>query len=255
MHAPAETRSAGFLSLERYLVGDDAALTDLTGSVGMAGVYGPEAREIVASLWTEPLPPLPERHFTERGYGGDTALVAAAGWTGEEGFEIIASTGALPALWEDLQGRVKARGGLPVGEAALDSLRVEAGTPRGGIDFDAETIPQMAGLDHAISHTKGGYRGQEIVLRVQTKGRVKRSLIGLTLEDPAGSLPGRGTKLRVAGREAGWITSAIASPTLGRALALGYLDREAKAPGTAVELATSPPRRATVSPLPFHRRP
>ncbi len=255
MHAPTETRSAGFASLERFLVGDDATLTDLTGRMGMLGVYGPEARGIVASLWKEALPALPDHHFIERFFGGDTLLVSAAAWTGELGFEIIAPVALLPALWEDLLSRVRAHGGLPVGEAALDSLRLEAGTPRSGIDFDEETIPQMAGLDHALCHTKGCYRGQEIVLRVQTKGQVKRSLIGLSLEGPADSLPGRGTKLLVAGREEGWITSAIASPTLGRPLALGYLNRQVKAPGTVVEIAASPPRQATVTPLPFYRRP
>ena len=254
LHASAETRVAGFAELHRFLVGDDAAIEDVSNAMGMLGVYGPAAREATATLWTEPIPPMPEGHFTERRFGEDAVLVSATHWTGEEGVELLAARGAISGLWDPLLDALRVRGGRAVGEAALETLRVEAGTPRAGVDFDQETIPQQAGLERAVSFTKGCYRGQEIVLRVRTRGHANRTLVGLALEGLTDALPARGTKLHVDGQEKGWITSAIHAPTLGRPIALGYLHRTATAPGTLVEVATIPPRGARVVSLPFYRR-
>ena len=68
-------------------------------------------------------------------------------------------------------------------------LRVEAGVPRFLVDMSEETIPLEAGLDHAISHTKGCYVGQEIIVRIRDRaqGRVARRLVGLSLEGDAGA--------------------------------------------------------------------
>src|SRR4029077_11691838 len=98
------------------------------------------------------VPTLPDWHFVERAFEGATvAVVTAAAWTGEDGFETLAPREALAPLWRALVAEARARGGRPVGECALETLRVEAGTPRAGVDFDAETLPQQANLDHAVS--------------------------------------------------------------------------------------------------------
>ncbi len=251
MHAPAETREAGFASLDRFLIGDDAELTDETGKIGIIGVYGPDCRE-TASLFEEALPQLPEFHFAERNFKDEPILLAAAFWTGEKGLELLAPASVLPALWATLTARATEAGGRPVGDAALDSLRLEAGIPRCGADFDEETLPQSAALESALSHTKGCYRGQEIVLRVHTKGEVKHVLMGLVLDEAEGPLPARGTKLLVGGEERGWVTRVVHSPTLGKIIALAYLQKPARTPGTSVRLESSPPRIATVTPLPFY---
>lgn len=250
MHAPAETREAGFASLDRFLIGDDAELTDETGRMGIIGVYGPAARE-VASCLGEVLPAMADYHFVTREVRGETVLLAGASWTGEEGIEILAPACALPSIWAALLDRA---GGRAVGTAALDTLRIEAGTPRGGVDFDTETLPQSAGLEHALSHTKGCYRGQEIVLRVHTKGAVKHALGGIALDAAADPPPPAGTRILTGEREAGWITSAVRSPTLGLTVALAQLQKAARAPETPVVLATSVPRSARVVALPFYRR-
>lgn len=252
LHAPPETGTKGLPLLARFLVGDDATLEDHSAGMGILGVYGPRAQEAVAAIGA-PIGSIPEWHFVERAFQGETLLVAAARWTGEEGFEILAPAGLLGALWDRLLEAVRGLGGRPVGDAALDMLRVEAGTPRAGVDFDEETIPQQAGLDHALSFTKGCFRGQEIVLRVRTRGHANRSLVGLELQGPAAPPP-RGTKLLHGGVEAGTITSAIFSPTLGKPIALAMLHRTATAPGTVLEVAAAPPFTAAVVPLPFTRR-
>ena len=253
LHAPAETGPKALMLLERFLIGDDARLEDLSGHMGALGVYGPRAPAVVAALG-DPVARIPEWHFVERNFAGARLLVSAARWTGEDGFEILAPVAALAALWDRLLGSVRAQDGRPVGDTALDTLRVEAGTPRAGVDFDEDTIPQQAGLDHAISFTKGCFRGQEIVLRVRTRGHANRILAGLALSGPGSPLPPRGTGVLHEGVEAGRITSAIFSPSLGKPIALAMLHRTAATPGTLLEIGSTPARQATVVPLPFYRR-
>ncbi len=253
LHAPPETGTRGLALLARFLVGDDATLEDLSGRLGILGVYGPRAPEAVAAA-LGPIPLMPDAHFVQRDFGGERLLVAAARWTGEAGLEILAGAGVLEPLWERLLEAARAAGGRAVGDTALDTLRIEAGTPRAGVDFDDETIPQQAGLDHAISFTKGCFRGQEIVLRVRTRGHANRRISGLVLSGAGTALPARGTLIRHEGAEAGTITSAIFSPTLGEPVALAMLHRTATAPGTVLEIDAASPLRATVVPLPFYKR-
>jgi folate-binding protein YgfZ len=60
-----------------------------------------------------------------------------------------------------------------------EMLRVEAGRPRFAVDFDEERLPQEAGLDDALSFTKGCFFGQEVVVRLRDRGQLNRRLVGL----------------------------------------------------------------------------
>jgi len=133
----------------------------------------------------------------------------------------------------------------------IDTLRIEAGRPAFGVDMDTETIPLEAGIEgRAISYTKGCYVGQEVIVRVTTRGhgRVARRLVGLVVEGDR--VPARGETLRAGGREVGHVTSATWSPALGRPIALGYVQRDFTAPGTAVAVGEDA-TAAAVTPLPF----
>ena len=122
-------------------------------------------------------------------------------------------------------------------------------------DMDADTIPLEAGIeDRAISHTKGCYVGQEIIIRVLHRGggRVARKLVGLLVDD---AVPSPGDGLRAGDREIGRVTSAVLSPALGRPVALGYVHRDFTTPGTDVQvLRQGTVLNATVAELPFVRR-
>ena len=107
----------------------------------------------------------------------------------------------------------------------LEVLRIEAAVPQWGVDMDESTIPNEAGLEaRAISYDKGCYIGQETIARIKTYGHVNRRLVQMALTGE--SLPSRGEKLLVEGREAGQVTSAARSARLGKLLALGYVRRE-----------------------------
>jgi folate-binding protein YgfZ len=115
--------------------------------------------------------------------------------------------------------------------------------------MNEETIPLEAGLDHAISHTKGCYVGQEIIVRIRDRaqGRVARHLVGLTFEGDA--VPAVGQAVLADGRQVGRLTSAVRSEALGQPIGLATLHRDASAGGTRVALADG--TAAIVTALPF----
>ncbi len=140
---------------------------------------------------------------------------------------------------------------VPLG--TLDVLRIEAGVPRFFVDMTTETIPLEAGLEQrAISFTKGCYVGQEIIVRVTTRGggRVAKKLVGLAFDvavlpvdglatpdgDAARDVPASpaGFRIRAGERAIGEVTSITRSPALGRLVALGYVHRDFIEPGTSV---------------------
>ncbi|HEY6148188.1 MAG TPA: hypothetical protein VIZ69_10840 [Thermoanaerobaculia bacterium] len=156
------------------------------------------------------------------------------------------------ALREGFLGALGARGGRPLGEEEAEVLRVEAGRPRFGRDFDASNLPDEAGLQDAISSTKGCYVGQEVVARLRTYGRVNRRIVGFRFPDgpvAAGSQlerPGAGPGDRAA---PGRVTSSVVSDRFG-AIGLGWAFHDLPVGGELVSQDT-PPRRAVVAQLPF----
>lgn len=129
-----------------------------------------------------------------------------------------------PELWN----RLVEAGAAPLGAAAFEAMRIEAGTPLFGADFDDGTIPTEAGLEEiAIDHGKGCYTGQEVIVRIRDRGRVNRRLRRVLLGD--GPTPAPGAELRVEGldRSAGEVRSAAWSPRFGQTVAIAFVRREA----------------------------
>jgi folate-binding protein YgfZ len=119
----------------------------------------------------------------------------------------------------------------------LETARIENGIPRFGIDMDENHFPQECGIDEsAVSYTKGCYIGQEILNRIHTLGHVNRELRGLRLDGELKELPSLHQKLFHAGREVGYITSAVASRRLKANLALGHVRKECNEIGTELVL-------------------
>ena len=172
---------------------------------------------------------------------------------GTAGFDLFVPADALPAAAEALLTAAQAAGGGFCGWAALETARIEAGLPRFGADMDGTNLPPEAGLDRrAVSYSKGCYIGQEVIARIRTYGQVAKSLRGLRLPDDLAALPSRGDKLFLGGKEAGYITSATASPALRANIALGYVRREACQTGTGLLLETGGKKiPARVVDLPF----
>jgi folate-binding protein YgfZ len=143
-----------------------------------------------------------------------------------------------------LRERLLDAGAVPVGEQAVECLRVEHGRPRYGIDLDDTVIPQEGGLnERAVSFTKGCYVGQETVARLYYRGKPNRRLMGLRLSQTAAA----GDELSFEGRIVGRLSSVAPSPRFGP-IGLALVRREAP-PGSTVAVGDAV--TAEVSELPF----
>ncbi len=168
---------------------------------------------------------------------------------GAPGFEVLVPRENVAAIWDTLLDSVRAQGGGPIGYSTLNTLRLEAGVPWFGYDFDETVIPHEAGLENShISYSKGCYTGQEIVERVRSRGHVNRTRAAV--EFSAAAIPERGTKLFAAGKEVGQVTRAAFSPAAQHPIGMAYLRREHSAPGTTLEY---PAGAARVISLPLAR--
>ncbi len=232
----ASARASAQGAIDRHLIMDDAAITDVSQGIAELGVYGDSAAAELAAWKDRPpeeLAALPVYHFiaADKEASDPPTLIAATAELGMPGFHVLGPQAELDALAAHLSGR----GGTPLSDAEAEVLRIEAGTPIYGIDIDEDRMPAEAGLDDAVSFTKGCYLGQEVVVRLRDRGHLNRKLCGLRLADGI-PLPAPGTRLRYLERaNAGVITSAVASPRCGH-IALGYVHRSAWELGTALEL-------------------
>jgi folate-binding protein YgfZ len=219
-------RAALARNVEMYSIGRDVQVADQTADRAILSLVGPASREHV-----DVQPPADREHAWVEGAHGIYV-------TTDLGVDVIC-----PAA--DADAARSALGAPPVSLEAAECVRIEAGRPRLGYDFGADTIPQEAGLnERAVSFTKGCYVGQETVARLHYKGKPNRHLRGLKLSEPGQ----RGEVVMVGERQVGELGSTAVSPVHGP-IALALIRREA-APGAEVDVGEDR-RKALVVELPF----
>lgn len=192
-----EARALLYEHLDKYIIADDVALEDITGSTVEIGVEGPEASAPVS---------LPSRPYSHASWG--TATVARATATGQPAWRVIAPAGSAPTVEGPLAAPDDVR-----------TIRIENGVPRFPEDFNERHLVHETQLLHGVSFDKGCYLGQEIVERVRSRGGVHRLLTRIAA--PSELAPG--TKLTAAGSDAGEITSMAFSPAQNRFAGFAYV--------------------------------
>ena len=234
-------------ALARYLrrnifFNDDVQVADLSGKMAILGVYGPRAADRLGQGWGDAAG-LPLHHWRPPdGAPGSPAtalerlhetLYRADPLHGD-GYYVLAAADRVGSLLRRLAG--DAPEAPFIDEAAYDYLRIEAGRPRFGRELTLDYIPLEAGLWDDVSFHKGCYTGQEIIARLESRGKLAKRLARLR---PAAPLAA-GAAIVAAGRPAGAITSAADGPA--GPLALGYVKASAldeAAPLTAGEVPLS----------------
>jgi folate-binding protein YgfZ len=231
----ASLRERTIATLKKYVLASQVRIHDLTDEVGSLAIEGPRTVEVVKKACGASLDDLPEQAIRDVTVEGMAFHLLRRSHFGQTGAELIARREVLPALWRKLLADVRANGGAPIGMATLNALRLEARVPSFPADFNDAMIPHEAALeDTHISFNKGCYTGQEIVERVRSRGHVNRKRIMLKFSSAVP--PQAGTKLRAAGTEVGFVTSAAFSPAAGVAIGMGYVRREHFEPGSVVEI-------------------
>ena len=247
-------RDGVYQALDRHLIMDNATLSDVSWDVAALQLVGDAAAQFLATalpgLSAATIDALPRYGFADVAQGEGTLRVAAMPALGAATFCVYGP----PAAIERLQGALAAAGAAVLHPADAEILRVESGLPEYGRDLDEDRMPAEAGLDDAVSFSKGCYMGQEVVVRLRDRGHLNRKLCGLRF-DEAALPPVVGCKLRSADRpQAAVLTSVVQSPRFGT-IGLAYVHRSAWDVGNRLEVlgptdeATG--RFATVCALPF----
>ena len=205
-------------------------------------VQGPNARKIMeAVFWTNPdQPTMAELEWFRfapariGGLHGTPVVVSRTGYTGELGYEVFChpndATEVFDAIWEAGQEH----GLKPVGFAALDMLRIEAGLIIAGNEFDDTTDPFEAGIGFTVplKTQEDDFIGRAAIERRKANPREK--LVGLDVS--GGNVPSHGDCVRLGKAQVGVVTSAIKSPILGKVIALARVDVTVAEIGTKLEI-------------------
>ncbi|MFB6154714.1 MAG: aminomethyltransferase family protein [Haloferacaceae archaeon] len=196
----------------------DVVIEDRTPSYGVFGVHGPKATEKVASVLTGATPPEDPLSFV-RGSVGDAGVtvVASDAPTGEEGYEVVCLGRDGPEVADALLSL--GMNAAPFGYATWDSLTLEAGTPLFETELSGR-IPNVCGVRNALDFEKGCYVGQEVVSKVENRGRPSQHLVGLASE----SLLDPGAAVLGGDASAGEVTRAVESPSREEPIALAFVD-------------------------------
>ena len=236
--------------LERFTLAGDFRVTDITGETAMLSVQGQKAADVVRAGFGDDAVALERQTVIKvKLESGAEVTIIRATHTAEDGFDLFISANESQALHDSL---TKA-GAQTVGADTLETLRIEAGLPRYGIDMDETNVVTETNLDDAVSFTKGCYIGQEIIARIKYRGHVAKKLTGLIFENEV--VLASGAKIFSADdKEIGRVTSPAFSPRLRRTIALGYVKYDYLEPGTNVKIAPGDVEiKGTVAELPFIR--
>ena len=222
----------------------------------LLALQGPKAVDALKRL----VPGVDGLYFMEADtflWGHEPLWISRSGYTGEDGFEISIPAEHVVAFADVLCAQPEVK---PIGLGARDSLRLEAGLPLYGHDFDETTDPVEGNASFAISKRRreeGGFAGAARIMTALTVGPV-RKLVGFTIE---GKMPVReGAPIFAGDAQVGVMTSGGFGPTVNAPIAMGYVATEYAPPGTKLAAEVRGKRiSVTTSPMPFvphhyHRR-
>jgi aminomethyltransferase len=235
--------------LARHKESRHVEVADKTFDTCMIAVQGPKAVALCRGLTEADPSALRYYYATPTRYKGNGCVVSRTGYTGEDGLEFIVAKDQGVQLWEELL----ARGAKPCGLGARDTLRLEAAMPLYGHELSEEIDPLQAGLGWAVKPDKGEFLGRAALLRRRDDPSLRRR-VGLELQGKR--IAREGAAVTAGGKEVGRVTSGTFAPTLGKAVAMAYVDPGYTRPGTecAVDVRGKA-EPARVVPLPFYRRP
>ena len=210
---------------------------DTSDDYGLVAVQGPRSVERLE------LPDQPTFTHEMRELDGIEVMIGRTGYTGEKGVELCCATEDATDLWE----AVLARGAVPCGLGARDTLRLEVCYPLHGNDITQETDAISAGLGWACALGKE-FTGVETLRRIREEGPARR-LVAFVMAEKA--IPRQGMPIEGGGE----VTSGTHSPMLDRGIGMGYVPSASSQPGSELVIdVRGKPRRAYVVEKPIYRK-
>ena len=269
-------RLKSFRWIRDHAIGASAYVTDVTAATALPVVQGPRSRRFLATVAEGvDLDHLRFFRFAPCRIGDVDVLISRSGYTGELGYELYTPADQAAVLWEHLLDKGREFNLRPYGVLAMQSLRIEKSLPLYGPDISEDDNPFHVGLSRWIRFDKRDFIGREALLRVQDRG-LDRRWVGLTLESEVPAALGdkvysvgdvatlretvetgaeageREDAVLPGDRQVGRVTSSAVGHSVGKVLAMAYLDTAHSWPGNnlVVEI-NGRPIPARVSPTPF----
>jgi aminomethyltransferase len=237
----------------RRSTGLDFDMADNTEASGMVALQGPKVIDRLSEVLPIDLRAIKRYHFEAANAVFFKMTVFRSGYTGEDGVEVV-----LPAKMAGMAIKMLAGAGTkedstikPAGLGARDTLRMEAAMPLYGHELNETSDPLSAGLGWAVDLTKD-FVGA-VALREIQQGGLKRKLVGLELEGKR--IARQGTAVKIDEKTVGEVSSGTLSPTLGKSIAMAYVDANHAAEGTQLMADLKGMNNpAKIVKLPFYKR-
>jgi len=256
---------AAWIEKQRGGFGGGVEIQNASDQMAAVAVQGPRVAEFINECFPGPsaggtlvtrTSGLAKNQIGKCSFEGKEIWVSRTGYTGEDGFEIVAPATIIAAIWERLLAVGQAHGLKPAGLGARDTLRTEVCYPLYGHELDENTTPIEAGVGFFVALDKGDFIGRRVLAHQKTNG-VSKKLVAFTMTDK--SAPPRPHyaiwSAEPNGARLGEVVSGTQSPSLGIGIGLGYVPPGFAKPQTAIEIEIRGRRaRASVVPKPFYRR-
>ena len=233
----------------------DCQVEDLSEELAMIAIQGPASVDTINPLAGFDVSEMKYYSFSQSQCGGVPAMVSRTGYTGEDGFELYFDADMAEDMWESLMQSGEEFGVTPIGLAARDTLRLEAGMALYGHELDDTTNPVEAGIVVSPIKHPHDFSGRAAIEAVLEAGP-KRRLVGFTTD--SARVPRQGYKLVTPDHTpVGEVVSGSPSPTLGKNIGTAYVADGHQNPGVELLAMEIRGKRHEVElhALPFYKRP
>ena len=221
-------------------------LQNTSDATGALAVQGPRVAEFIDGCFSGPatggtsvgrVTDLKKNQIARFGHAGGTVWVSRTGYTGEDGFEVVAPAGSIEGIWNQLLSAGRPHGLKPAGLGARDTLRTEVCYPLYGHELDENTTPIEAGVGFFVALDKGEFIGRPVLADQKAKGPA-RKLVAFKMADK--SAPPRPHyaiwSVGPAAARVGEVSSGTQSPSLGIGIGMGYVPAGLARPNTPVQI-------------------
>lgn len=243
---------ADFNWLSEQASGFDVELKHITSDWTTLALQGPRSRDVLGELTSAALDEIRYYHFVEAKVAGVDCHIDRLGYTGEFGYELHFHPRHGEKMWKSLMDAGAPWDIVPCGQAALESLRQEAGYILVGNEHNKSRNPFEASIGWTVKLGKASFNGKDALSDVLRRG-VKRSLVWFMLHDRAVASTGDSV-LNGDEREIGNVTSGAYSPTFDRGIVMAYVEPQFAVPGApfTVRTANGDDHSATLSRMPLY---
>lgn len=250
---------------QRFASDKQTKLSNESDRFGALAIQGPRVIEFIDQCISNPSTggtkvekpsQLKKNQIAEVQVNRESAWIARTGYTGEDGFEIVAPAQSMESLWNRLVELGQGHGLKPAGLGARDTLRTEVCYPLYGHELDENTTPVEAGLSFFVGWDKNDFVGRSKLLDQKTNGVTKKCVAFKMTDKSAPPRPHYPIWRSDANEKIGEVVSGTQSPSLGMGMGMGYVPAELAKAGASLRIEIRGKLApAVIVPKPIYKKP